>query len=285
MVKKYLSLVKFSHTLFALPFALVGFTYALVSTHISFSWSIFLFILLDMVFARNAAMAFNRWADANIDKENPRTAIREIPAGKISKNNALIFVVLNSIAFFITTYFINPLCFLLAPLVLFIILGYSYTKRFTPLCHLILGIGLAIAPTGAYLAVSPQFNIIIALLSIAVFAWVSGFDIIYAMQDVDFDSKHNLYSIPSSIGKKNSLLVSSGLHILTASVLVIIGLKGGFHYLYWLGVFVFSILLIIQHSLVKANDLSRVNLAFFTTNGIASVVFATLFILDLVLFF
>lgn len=233
-----------------------------------------------MVFARSAAMAFNRYLDRIIDKKNPRTAIREIPAGKISTGAALGFVIITSLAFMITAYLINPLCFFLSPVALAVILGYSYTKRFTPLCHLILGVGLALAPIGAYLAVTGAFNIIPLIFSFIVLFWVSGFDIIYALQDEEFDKENNLHSIPALLGKKKALLLSMMFHFITATLIIFAGYFFKLGYLYWIGAGIFIGLLIYQHSIVKYNDLSRVNIAFFTTNGIASIIFACFVITD-----
>lgn len=278
-VKQYLSLVKFSHTIFALPFAFIGFTLALQTGH-SFSIHTFLLVLACMVFARSAAMAFNRLVDRKFDALNPRTAIREIPSGIITPKNALVFVIFNCVAFIISTYFINTICFYLSPVALFTVLFYSYTKRFTPLCHLVLGAGLALAPIGSYLAVTGEFNLLPLLFSFTVFTWVSGFDIIYALQDESFDRENNLKSIPVILGTKNALLMSRLLHLCSATFVVIAGMHGHFNFIYWIGVAVFISLLIYQHTLVKPNDLSKVNLAFFTTNGIASVVFAAFTIIS-----
>ncbi len=295
-LKQYLSLVKFSHTIFALPFAIIGFCLGLLgkglpaSRHImqgrllgqpilptpAACGKLFLLVLLCMVTARSAAMAFNRYLDRHFDARNPRTAIREIPAGIISANSALLFVMVNCILFVLATWFINPVCFYLSPVALFVILFYSYTKRFTPLCHLVLGLGLSLAPIGAYLAVTGVFNWLPLLFSGAVICWVSGFDVIYALQDVEFDRSQNLYSIPSVLGKGSALQVSSFLHLLSAGFVVLAGVLGGFHWLYWLGILVFIGMLLYQHSIVKPNDLSRVNIAFMTANGIASVVFGLL---------
>ena len=284
MLKKYLSLVKFSHTIFALPFAIIGFTLAITETNEPFKWINLLFVLLCMVFARNAAMGFNRWADANIDKLNPRTAIREIPSGAIQPKSALFFVLINCILFLATTYFINPLCFALAPIVLAIILGYSYTKRFTALCHIILGLGLAIAPIGAFLAVSPTFYLPVFILAGVVLTWVSGFDIIYSLQDEEFDQEHELHSIPSLVGKQNALNISKALHLISAILVIYLGMSlSPISWLYWIGAAGFIGLLIFQHSLVTPTNLSKVNLAFFTTNGVASVLFAVFVITALVL--
>ena len=279
-MKKYLSLIKFSHTIFAMPFAFIGFFLATKSYE--FEWITLVYVIFCMVFARSAAMAFNRYIDREIDTANPRTAkAREIPNGSIKANSALLFVVINSLLFIATTYLINPLCLALSPIALLVVLGYSYTKRFTSLCHLILGLGLALAPIGAYLAVSGEFNIIPLFFSAAVLFWVSGFDIIYSLQDEEFDKTHELHSIPVLLGKKNALMLSNILHLLTFSALSIAGSLGDFSLYYWIGFSIFSALVVYQHTLVKENDLSKVNLAFFTTNGIASLIFGAFVIADL----
>jgi 4-hydroxybenzoate polyprenyltransferase len=240
-------------------------------------------VVLCMIFARSAAMGFNRWLDKNFDALNPRTAIREIPAGIISANKALLFVIFNSLAFIVCTWFINPLCFFLSFVALAVVLGYSYTKRFTALCHLVLGLGLSLAPIGAFLAVTGRFSLLPVLFSFTVIFWVSGFDIIYALQDEDFDRSNNLYSIPAVLGKVKALKVSELLHVLSAISVCWAGISGSFGYLYWLGVALFCGMLIYQHSIVKPHDLKRVNLAFMTANGIASVLFAIFVIMDIIL--
>ena len=240
-------------------------------------------VILCMVFARSAAMAFNRWLDKNFDAKNPRTAIREIPSGIIKANNALWFVIINCLLFIVCTYFINRICFYLSPVALFVVLFYSYTKRFTALCHLVLGVGLSLAPIGAYLAVTGHFSIVPVLFSLAVLFWVSGFDIIYALQDEEFDKINQLHSIPAAVGKDKALRISEALHVFTAVCIFYSGILGFFGILYWIGGALFVGLLVYQHLLVKPNDLSKVNMAFFTTNGIASVVFAIFVILDLFL--
>ena len=281
-MKKYLSLIKFSHTIFAMPFAFIGFFLATKSYE--FEWINLVYVMFCMVFARSAAMAFNRYIDRDIDLTNPRTAaVREIPNGSIKANSALVFVIINSLLFIATTYFINLLCLALSPVALLVILGYSYTKRFTALCHLVLGLGLALAPIGAYLAVRGEFNIIPLLFSAAVLFWVSGFDIIYSLQDQEFDKEQKLHSLPVLIGKKNALNLSNLLHFLTFFALSIAGSLGDFSLYYWIGFWIFSTLLVYQHTLVKHNDLSKINLAFFTTNGIASVIFGAFVIADLLI--
>jgi 4-hydroxybenzoate polyprenyltransferase len=272
-IKNYLSLVKFSHTIFALPFAFIGFTLAL-QEDFSFSLKLFLLVLLCMATARNAAMAFNRYIDRKFDALNPRTAIREIPAGIINPKNALFFIIINCLLFVIATYFINTICFFLSPVALFVVLFYSYTKRFTPLCHLVLGAGLALAPIGAYLAVTGVFAWLPLFFSFTVFTWVSGFDIIYALQDEDFDRVNHLNSIPVLLGTKGAMVFSKTLHLFSIAFVFLAGYIGDFNFLFWIGASVFTGLIIYQHTLVKAHDLSRVNIAFMTTNGIASVVFA-----------
>lgn len=278
-VKHYLSLVKFSHTIFALPFACIGFTLAL-QEGFSFSLKLFLLVVLCMATARNAAMAFNRYIDRKFDALNPRTAIREIPAGIIDPKNALFFIIINCLLFVTATYFINTICFFLSPVALFVVLFYSYTKRFTPLCHLVLGCGLALAPIGAYLAVTGHFAWLPLLFSFTVFCWVSGFDIIYALQDETFDREHHLNSIPVLFGTKGALRFSEILHAFAIAFVLLAGYVGHFNFLYWIGTLVFTGLVVYQHTIVKPHDLSRVNLAFGTTNGIASVVFASFTIIS-----
>lgn len=272
-ISQYLSLIKFSHTVFALPFAFIGFFLAIHSGQATFSIQKLVMVVLCMVFARSAAMGFNRYIDRTFDAKNPRTAIREIPAGVISANAALAFVIICSISFVVCTFFINKICLYLSPVALVVVLGYSYTKRFTPLCHLILGLGLSLAPIGAYLALTAHFAFVPLLFSVLVFLWVSGFDIMFALQDEDFDRSQGLRSIPVLLGTKNALRLSEVLHAFAAIVVMACFYFGGFHWLFAIGAAVFIGLLVYQHSIVKPNDLSRVNLAFGTVNGIASVVF------------
>ena len=278
-IKDYFKFIKFSHTIFAIPFALIGFFFAYISFETE--WIILLYVLLCMIFARSAAMGFNRFLDRKIDKKNPRTAKREIPVGKISSKSALIFVIVSSILFILTTLLINKLVFLLSFVALFVVLGYSYTKRFTALSHLVLGLGLSLAPIGAYLSISAKFDLIPILFSLIVLFWVSGFDIMYSLQDYEFDKKNKLNSIPVMIGKKNALNLSVILHILSVIPLIIIGFLYSFGIFYWIGAIIFIILLIYQHLLVKPDDLSKINIAFGSTNGFASVIFAFFTILDL----
>lgn len=287
-MKKYFSLVKFAHTIFAMPFALLGFFLASQMPGNVINPMLLLLVIMCMVFARNAAMAFNRYLDRNIDEANPRTKSREIPSGQISPKSAVFFIILNIVAFIVTTWFINPLCFYLSPVALIIILGYSYTKRFSALCHLVLGLGLALAPIGAFIAVTGYFSTLSIIYGFAVLCWVAGFDIIYALQDEDFDRSLKLHSIPELLGKFKALKLSEILHLLCAISILVATLVATNDYpqlssLAWVAALIFISSLVYQHLLVKPEDLSKVNLAFFTTNGIASLVFGGITIVDLLL--
>jgi 4-hydroxybenzoate polyprenyltransferase len=278
-VENYLSLVRFGHTVFAMPFALIGFFLGVVES--TFSFRLLILVLLCMVFARNAAMGFNRIVDLKYDSLNPRTKSREIPSGVISKQSASLFVFANAVLFIVTTAFINRLTLLLSPVALLVILGYSLSKRFTALCHFVVGLGLSLAPIGAYISVTGAFNILPLIYSFIVLTWVGGFDILYSLQDKDFDKNNNLRSIPSSIGIKNSIWVSILVHAITALLVVWAGIIGTSGLFYVIGAAIFISLLVFQHLIVKPNDLSRVNIAFGTTNGIASLLFAIFVILGL----
>jgi len=290
-IQQYLSLIKFSHTVFALPFAMAGLTLGIktrLAADPGWHWQsdflpLFIKVLLCMVFARSAAMAFNRYLDRRFDAMNPRTAQREIPAGIIRPQHALIFTIVNCLLFVVTTWFINESCFYLSFVALFVILFYSYTKRFTALCHLVLGLGLSLAPIGAYLSVTGSFDILPVLFSLLVMTWVAGFDIIYALQDEGFDRSQQLHSIPASLGTRKALLVSDLLHVCSGLLVIAAGIQGGFGWLYWIGAAVYIGLLVYQHLLVKPNDLSKVNIAFVNTNSMASILFALFTILSLIL--
>ncbi len=276
-----------------MPFALIGFVLGfqyLQNNHLYFTKNNFNFYLLSsklllvvicMVTARSAAMAFNRYLDYKFDAKNPRTSIREIPSGTIKPFNALVFTVACCFAFIATCFFINKLCFYLSFVALFVILFYSYTKRFTALCHLVLGLGLSLAPIGSYLAITGVFQIIPLMFSFIVMCWVSGFDIIYALQDEEFDKSNQLHSIPVLLGKKNALIVSSILHSIAIIIVIYAGVSMHSSYWFWTGTAVFCAMLLYQHSIVKPEDLSKVNIAFMTANGIASVVFSIFVIIDL----
>jgi len=285
-MKAYLSLIKFAHTLFALPFAILAFALAAREDGGPWPARLFVLVLLCMVFARSAAMAFNRYLDREIDAINPRTRIREIPAGIISPRRALWFASLMAAAFAATTAFINPLCFALSPVALAVVLGYSYTKRFTWLCHLVLGLGLGLAPVGAYLAVTGHFAWLPVLYGIMVMCWVGGFDILYALQDESFDREQGLHSMPGRFGKGRAILIARSLHVACAVLLVTIGyLQAGqlpsLGWMHWAGAGIFMMLLVRQHWLVARFDLKRIDQAFFETNGLASLAYSALVTVDL----
>jgi 4-hydroxybenzoate polyprenyltransferase len=282
-IKDYFSLVKFSHTVFAMPFALIGFSLAVSIPEFHLSIRLLILVILCMVFARNTAMGFNRLADKDFDALNPRTDKREIPSGIISTRAAAIFIIINAVLFIATTGFINQLTLFLSPVALLVILGYSLTKRFTALCHFVLGLGLSLAPIGAYISVTGKFSILPVIYSFIVLSWVSGFDIIYALQDDDFDKFNKLYSMPSVKGRKKSLTISICVHLITLALLLAAGFVGESGILFWAGAAIFTMLLIYQHSIVRADDLSKVTMAFATTNGIASIIFAFFVILDLII--
>ncbi len=279
----YFSLVKFSHTVFAMPFALAGYFIGATQPGYGFSLKTFLLVLACMVFARSAAMGFNRWADVRFDSLNPRTAVREIPAGKITPRQAMIFVIVSSLFFIVSAGLLNRLTLFLSPVALLVILGYSYTKRFTPLCHLVLGLGLSLAPIGAYIAVTGSFALLPLIYSVIVLTWVSGFDIIYSLQDDEFDRETGLYSIPAVMSRGKALGVSAALHLITVVMVAVAGISGSAGYIYWTGAAVFIVMLVYQHLIVRPDDLSRVNMAFGTTNGIAGVIFGLAVVLDLLL--
>ncbi len=272
-IRLILEMIKFEHTIFALPFALIS---ALLASRdlphglpgiATLGW-----ILLAMVTARSAAMAFNRLADAEIDRKNPRTAARHIPAGLLTRAQVGAFLLVAVGLFLLAAWRLNPLCFALSPVALAAVLGYSYTKRFTSLCHLFLGFAIGIAPIGAWLAVRGSFAVVPVLLGAAVMLWIGGFDIIYALQDYEYDfSEKALFSLPKRVGKASALLISRLMHAAMLALLVTIGVIYGLHLVYFIGVAVVAALIIYEQSLVKPDDLRRVNLAFFTLNGWISV--------------
>jgi 4-hydroxybenzoate polyprenyltransferase len=282
-IKDYFSLVKFSHTVFAMPFALIGFSLAVAGNDNDLSIRLLLLIILCMIFARNSAMGFNRLADKRFDALNPRTKNREIPSGVISVRAVAVFVIINSVLFITAAGLINRLTLILSPIALIVILSYSLTKRITAFSHFILGLGLSLAPVGAYISVTGSFALLPVIYSLIVITWVSGFDIIYALQDDDFDRSNSLYSLPSTRGRTRALTISIIVHFITFISVTAAGLLGNVSYIFWIGAAIFTALLIYQHMIVKPNDISRVTVAFGTTNGIASIIFAVFVILDLYL--
>jgi 4-hydroxybenzoate polyprenyltransferase len=264
-----------------MPFALIGFSLGITSGESGFSIRVLLLVILCMVFARNAAMGFNRLADKRFDALNPRTSNREIPKGIISGNAAALFVIINALLFIVAAGFINKLTLSLSPVALLVILGYSLTKRFTALCHFVLGLGLSLAPIGAYISVTGSFALLPLIYSLIVLTWVSGFDIIYALQDDDFDRNNQLRSLPSALGRKRALILSSVLHSVTFLLVLAACYLGHGSIMFICGTAIFSALLLYQHLIVSHNNISRVTLAFQTTNGIASILFAAFVISDL----
>lgn len=289
-ITKYARLVKFSHTIFAMPFALMSFVYAVKSSPENLSnsnpywWGVLLVqVILCMVFARNVAMGFNRWADRKIDAKNPRTASREIPAGVISSRAAIWFVVINAVLFVVTAVTINSLTALLSPVALLVIMAYSYCKRFTSLAHMVLGLSLAIAPVGAYIAVRGEFALVPCVLALLVMTWCGSFDIIYALQDREFDKKEGLHSIPSKFSVRTSLYISIALHVVSVAALV------WFVYLMprsvWIviGAALFTAIIILEHVLVTPSRQRNIGIAFGTLNGLASTTLAVFVIVGLLL--
>ncbi len=283
MIKKFYSLVMFSHTIFAMPFALIGYTYALTSTNREFDALLLLQVVLCMVFARNTAMGFNRWADRKIDAENERTANRDIPAGRISAKSTLLFVIINAMLFIITASTINFLTTILSPVALFVVMIYSYCKRFTSLAHIVLGLGLAIAPIGAYIAVTGEFALVPCILSGAVIAWCSGFDIMYALQDVEYDRSVGLHSIPARFSTKGALLISIALHIVASALLIIFAMLAPSNILITIGVVIFIMILCLEHILVTPTKQRNIGIAFGTLNGLASLTLAVFVIAGLII--
>ncbi len=283
MLHKYSELVKLSHTIFAMPFAMIGYTYALTSTDSTFEWLILVQVVLCMLFARNTAMGFNRWADRDIDGENPRTASREIPAGVISARSALRFVGINAALFILTASTINMLTALLSPVALLVVMGYSYCKRFTSMAHLVLGLGLSIAPVGAYIAVTGEFNFVPCVLAVVVMSWCAGFDIIYALQDREFDRERGLHSIPSRFSVRGALYISIALHVITAISLIAFGWLTPHSTYSTVGISLFVALLVAQHIVVTPTRVRNIGIAFGTLNGIASLTLAALLIAGMLL--
>ncbi len=282
-MNKYLSLVKFSHTVFALPFALLGFVWGLNNSSEPFDWRVLIGVVICMVTARNAAMAFNRLVDAKFDKLNPRTAVREIPSGAISPRAAAIFTVINIIFFIFCASQINSLTALLSPVAIAVILGYSLVKRVSWVCHYVLGLALGIAPVAAYISVTGKIDMFVVILSVIVITWVSSFDILYALQDEQFDKENRLHSIPAKFGRKGALIISTVVHLITIFFLLRLGSLYSMGLLYWIGAAIFSIILLIEHAIVTPSNISRINLAFATLNSLGSLIFCTLAILSLIL--
>lgn len=273
MIYSYFRLVRFTHTIFGLPFAIIGLMFGLTKIETFPSIAILIPILLCLIFARNAAMSFNRWLDREIDAENPRTKNREIPAQIISPQSVLLFVSINTALFILSSWFINPICFYLSPLALFVIFAYSYTKHYTYFCHFFLGLALMIAPVGAYMAITANLDISIILLGLSVLVWVSGFDIIYSLQDLEFDQQNNLHSIPAQFGEAKSKKIAFILHIISLYLLylwTILYLTN--NVLVYMGLLIYSILILRQHYIIRRNPNADLNKLFVYHNGLGSII-------------
>jgi len=281
-----LEMIKFEHSVFALPFALTGALLAFRESRFDvrgFGYKL-LWIVVAMVGARSAAMAFNRILDADIDARNPRTRMRHIPAGILSTRFAWGFVLVSALAFLLSARALNPLCLKLAPVALAVVFFYSFTKRFTSFSHLILGFSLGIAPAAAWIAVRGSLDPRILWLTAAVTFWTAGFDIIYSCQDYEFDSNARLFSLPRRFGMAGALWIARLLHIAMIACLAMLSASFGLDWLSWTGIGAIVVLLLYEHRLVKANDLSRVNAAFFTVNGYVSVLFFVFWAADMYFF-
>ncbi len=274
----YLRMIKISHSVFALPFAFTG---AILAASGIPSLKQLFWILVAMVGARSGAMGLNRIIDRDIDKLNPRTKDREIPSGKIKLFDAALFTFISFAIFVFSAYQLNPLCLMLTPLAIAILFLYSYTKHFTWMSHFFLGLAISGAPLGAWIAVKGTFDLEIIPLCIGVIFWLAGFDVLYALQDIDFDKKHGLYSIPQRFGKEKSLIFSRLFHAVTMIMLIVTGFIFGLSFAYWIGIMLVMGLLIYEHSLIKHGDLSKLNMAFFNMNGYISI---TVFLFTLISF-
>jgi 4-hydroxybenzoate polyprenyltransferase len=266
----YGKMIKFSHTVFALPFALSAVVLAW-QTHVPSLWELLL-ILVAMVGARSAAMGFNRIVDADIDKKNPRTAVREIPSGVLTRSQALIFVGVSSMLFVGAAALLSPLCFWLSIPVLGVMFFYSYTKRFTALCHVVLGFVISLAPVGAWVALTGTLNWGIVMLAAALWFYIAGFDILYACQDIDFDRKQGLFSLPVLVGPVRAMQISTLFHVLFLVFLLGLFLAFDMHAVFLVFWAMIAVLIVLEHRLVKPDDLSRIDMAFFHVNSAVSVI-------------
>ncbi|TMV51287.1 4-hydroxybenzoate octaprenyltransferase [Paenibacillus mesophilus] len=282
-VKIFLEMIKFEHTIFALPFAFMG---AVLGSVVQFdalpSWAQIGWIILAMVGARSAAMGLNRLIDKAIDKKNPRTANRAIPAGLLSSLEVLLFIVISFALLFWAAANLSPLAMKLLPIAVFMTVIYSYTKRFTWACHLILGLTIALAPLGGWVAVTGSIDWTAVVLYLSVAFWTAGFDVIYACQDADYDRKEGLHSIPSRFGIARALLLARLFHVFTAVGLMCLFLMTNLSWWYLAGLVVSYVIMFYEHYIVSPNDLSKLNTAFFTMNGVLSVVVFSFTFLDLV---
>ncbi|HSB34155.1 MAG TPA: UbiA-like polyprenyltransferase [Nitrospirota bacterium] len=279
-IRIILEMIKFEHTIFALPFAFTG---ALLAARGIPSWGTILWITVAMVGARSAAMGFNRWADREIDAENPRTKTRALPRKLVSPEQVIVFIALSSSVLIFAAYKLNPLCFYLSPLALGIVFLYSYTKRFTFLAHAFLGLAISGAPLGAWIAVKGRFDASAFVLALAVLFWLLGFDVLYALQDIDFDRKSGLHSIPQRFGIGRSLWISRLSHAVTMAALFWLASLLSLGWYYVAGVIISLCLIVYEHTLVREGDLSKLDFAFFNMNGYISVTIFFFTLLDVLL--
>ncbi|RKD72859.1 4-hydroxybenzoate polyprenyltransferase [Sinobaca qinghaiensis] len=283
-IKVILEMIKFEHTVFALPFAFLGAV--LGSMSVQGTWPTimeWIFITLAMVGARSAAMTLNRVIDANIDKKNPRTADRAIPAGEVSIAQSLLFIGGSFALLFIAAFSLNTLTVLMLPLFVFLLTFYSYTKRFTWLCHVFLGVTIAMAPVGGWIGATGQFSVELLFLFLTVAFWTAGFDVIYATQDAEYDRRVKLHSIPARFGIEKALRISKGFHLISFASLLLLSLLSPLGWLFFIGVMIVGAIMVYEHSLVKPNDLTKVGVAFFQMNGIISITMLVFAIGDLLL--
>ena len=278
-MKKYLELVKFSHTIFSIPFILIGM---IVATHSWFGWKLLILGILAAITARNFAMAVNRYLDREFDAKNPRTANRVSVTGKVSENEMLMFIIINAFIFIFISYLINDLAFKLSIPILFILGIYSYFKRFSEFAHLILGISLGLAPIAGVIAVSENIPCWSVFLAFGVMFWVAGFDILYSLQDIEFDKKEGLFSIPSVVGERGAIFISKLFHILAVVFWLLFVIYAKLGFFSYLAVIISAVMLYYEHSLIK-KDFKNIPKAFFDVNGFLGIIFLILIILDKVL--
>ena len=267
-IKNYLGLVRFSHTIFALPFALASM---LVAANGLPEWRIVFWILACMVSARTAAMTFNRIVDRNIDAQNPRTQNRHLPSGAVQLSEAIGLLTFSTLLFLFSAWKLNFLAFVLSPVALVIICGYSLFKRFSALSHFILGLSLGIAPIGAWIGVTGQISLSSILLAFGVLLWVAGFDVIYALMDEEFDRKTGLHSLVVKFGKIKALKIAFGLHVLCVIFIASFGVFSGLGWIFYSGIALFAGLIVYEHYIIRPDDIARINMAFFNVNGAISI--------------
>ena len=278
---EFFKMIKLEHSLFALPFAFTGMFIAARGVP---SFHVILWVVVAMVGARSAAMGLNRLIDAEIDAKNPRTSNRAIPSGAITKNKTLLYILISLAVYFLAAFMLNPLTLMLSPVPVLVFILYSYTKRFTNLCHIVLGLALGLAPVGAWAAVMGTLSTAPFVLCVAVILWVSGFDILYAIQDIDFDRKEGLYSVPALLGVSGALISARVLHVAAFILFIALKFTAGLGFIYLAGVLLSGAFMLYEHSLVSKNDLSKLNMAFFNINAYISITVFAFTFLDIAVF-